>query len=131
MICLHDDIAEGKDEPAGLGSRASMRYADELAKRGYVCLVPDYPSFGENRYDFHKNAGKYASLSMKAVWDNIRSIDLLETMPEVSTKRNASTIAAIPSAATAMRGNLLRARWSSRKWPRRSSSTRDLPWRIT
>jgi hypothetical protein len=84
MICLHDDTPQGKDEPTGLGGRDSLRYADELAQRGIICLVPDYPSYGEN-YDFQKN--NYASGSMKAVWDNIRGIDLLETMPEVSPKR--------------------------------------------
>jgi dienelactone hydrolase len=87
MLCLHDDTPLGKDEPAGLAGRASMHYADELARRGYVCLVPDYPSYGETAYDFKKNAKTYASGSMKAVWDNIRGIDLLETLPEVSTKR--------------------------------------------
>jgi pimeloyl-ACP methyl ester carboxylesterase len=64
-----------------------MHYADELAKRGYVCLVPDYPSFGENPFDFTKHAAAYPSGAMKAVWDNIRGIDLLETMPVVSNKR--------------------------------------------
>jgi dienelactone hydrolase len=82
MICLHDDNPRGKDEPAGPGG-----IAEELAQRGYVCLVPDYPSFGENAFDFKKNPGNYASGAMKAVWDNIRGIDLLETLPEVSTKR--------------------------------------------
>jgi dienelactone hydrolase len=87
MLCLHDDTPLGKDEPAGLAGRASMHYADELARRGYVCLVPDYPSYGENAYDVKMHAKTYASGSMKAVWDNIRGIDLLESMPEVSTKR--------------------------------------------
>jgi Dienelactone hydrolase family/FG-GAP-like repeat len=87
MLCLHDDTALGKDEPAGLGGRAGMHYADELAKRGYVCLVPDYPSFGEDQYDFQKHTQAYASGSMKAVWDNVRGIDLLETLPEVNPKR--------------------------------------------
>jgi dienelactone hydrolase len=87
LICLHDDTPLGKDEPAGLGGRDSLHYADDLAQRGYVCLVPDYPSFGDNAYDFKKHAGTYASGSMKAVWDNIRGIDLLETLPEVSNKR--------------------------------------------
>src|SRR5205085_5791431 len=76
MLCLHDDTPSGKDEPAGLGGRDSLRYADELARRGYVCLVPDYPSYGENAYDFHKYAGTYASGSLKAVWDNVRGVDL-------------------------------------------------------
>jgi dienelactone hydrolase len=87
MICLHDDTPLGKDEPAGLGGRASLYYADELARRGYVCLVPDYPSFGDNPFDLKKQAATYASGAMKAVWDNLRGIDLLETLPEVNGKR--------------------------------------------
>ena len=87
MICLHDDTPLGKDEPAGLGGRESMRFADDLAKRGIVCLVPDYPTFGENPFDLKKSSGLYASGAMKAAWDNIRGIDLLETMPEVNRKR--------------------------------------------
>ena len=47
----------------------------ELAERGYVCLVPDYPSYGEDRFDFAKNAQAYPSGALKAVWNNIRCID--------------------------------------------------------
>ena len=47
MLCLHQTTGIGKDEPAGLGGLKSLHYAHELAERGYVCLVPDYPSFGE------------------------------------------------------------------------------------
>ncbi len=87
MICLHDDTPLGKEEPAGLAGRATLAYAADLAERGYVCLVPDYPSMGETAYDFKKNPGNYASGTMKAVWDNIRGIDLLETVPNVSPKK--------------------------------------------
>jgi dienelactone hydrolase len=87
MLCLHDDTPPGKDEPAGLGGRDSLRYADELARRGYVCLVPDYPSYGENQFDFKKHAELYAGGAIKAVWDNVRGVDLLETLPEVNPKR--------------------------------------------
>jgi len=83
MLCLHQTIKIGKDEPAGLGGKPSLYYAHELAKRGYVCLVPDYPSFGEYAYDFKKQGAHFASGSMKAIWNNIRAIDLLETLPQV------------------------------------------------
>jgi dienelactone hydrolase len=63
-----------------------LHYAHELAERGYVCLVPDYPSFGEYKYDFKQAAG-YVSGSMKAVWNNLRAVDLLESLPEVDTER--------------------------------------------
>ena len=86
MLCLHQTIAIGKDEPAGLGGTSSLHYAHELAERGYVCLVPDYPSFGEYTYDFKKQGAHYASGSMKAIWNNVRAVDLLETLPEVNAE---------------------------------------------
>jgi dienelactone hydrolase len=63
-----------------------MAYGLELAQRGYVVIVPDYPSFGEHKYDFAPARG-YASGSMKAIWDNIRAVDLLESLPEVDADR--------------------------------------------
>ncbi len=46
-------------------------------------LAPDYPSFGEYPYDFRSDTS-YSSGTMKAIWDNIRAVDLLATMPEVN-----------------------------------------------
>ena len=85
VLCLHQTVAIGKDEPAGLGKRDELRYAVHLAERGYVTLAPDYPSFGEYKYDFSKS--KFASGSMKAIWNNRRAIDLLVSLPEVDAKR--------------------------------------------
>ena len=83
MLCLHQTTGIGKDEPAGLGGLPSLHYAHELAERGYVCLVPDYPSFGEYPYDFKKQGAHRLSGSMKAIWNNMRAVDLLETLPQV------------------------------------------------
>lgn len=85
MVCLHQTIAMGKDEPIGKGPKESLRQALHLVKRGYVCLVPDYPSFGEYQYDFKKSS--FASGSMKAIWNCSRCIDFLETLPQVDKKR--------------------------------------------
>ena len=87
MLCLHQTIKIGKDEPAGLGGNPHLHYAHELASRGYVCLVPDYPSFGEDEFDFEKEGFPGQSGSMKAIWNNIRSIDFIETLPEVDPDR--------------------------------------------
>lgn len=84
VLALHQTTKIGKGEPAGLGNK-EMAYGLELAQRGYVVIVPDYPSFGEHRYDF--SAPGYASGSMKAVWDNVRAVDLLEALPEVDPDR--------------------------------------------
>ena len=44
--------------------------AEELVKRGNICIVPEYPAD--------------AGAAMKYVWSNIRALDLLETLPEVN-----------------------------------------------
>jgi dienelactone hydrolase len=85
MLCLHQTTSIGKDEPVGRGGSPNMHYAKELAERGYVTLSPDYPSFGEHPYDFAANP-QYASGSMKAVWDNIRAVDLLSSLEEVDAE---------------------------------------------
>jgi dienelactone hydrolase len=85
VLCLHQTVTIGKDEPAGLGKREELRYAVHLAERGYVTLAPDYPSFGEYPYDFSKS--RHPSGSIKAVWNNMRAIDLLASLPQVDAKR--------------------------------------------
>lgn len=87
MLCLHQTNNVGKDEPAGLGGLSNLHYAHELAERGFVCLAPDYPSFGEYTYDFKKQGAGYASGSMKAIWNNMRAVDLLETVPQVDKNK--------------------------------------------
>ncbi|MGQ9504442.1 MAG: alpha/beta fold hydrolase [Thermogutta sp.] len=87
-LCLHQTTHLAKDEPAGTHPDAAWPYAHELALRGFVCLVPDYPSFGEHAYAF-KSHPEYFSGTMKAIWDNVRAIDLLESLPEVDRDRIA------------------------------------------
>ena len=83
MLCLHQTTGIGKGEPAGLGGLENLHYAHELARKGFVCLVPDYPSFGDYPYDFRIQGAHFDSGSMKAIWNNIRGVDLLESLPEV------------------------------------------------
>jgi len=86
VLCLHQTTKAGKREAAGLEGNPHMYYALELARQGYVTLAPDYPSLGEHAYKFDPQHG-YASGTMKAIWDNIRSIDLLVARPEVNAER--------------------------------------------
>lgn len=85
VLCLQQTTSAGKDEAAGLQGDVDMKYALELAEAGFVTIAPDYPSFGEYTHDFE--ADQYQSGTMKAIWDNSRAIDLLETMPEVDSTR--------------------------------------------
>jgi dienelactone hydrolase len=87
ILCLHQTNSVGKDEPAGLGGLPNLHYAHQLAERGFVCIVPDYPSFGGYRYDFSSPAHPHASGSIKAVWNNLRAVDLVAALPEVDQTR--------------------------------------------
>jgi acetyl esterase/lipase len=85
VLCLHQTTPSGKDSPAGLADRPSLHYALELTRRGFITLSPDYPSLGEHKHDF--DSDQYASGSMKAIYDNVRAIDLLQSLPEVDPER--------------------------------------------
>ncbi len=85
ILALHQTTPLGKKEPAGLGPNENKHYGLELAKRGYVVLVPDYPSFGDYQYDF--KADDYVSGSMKGIFNHMRAVDLLLSRPEVDPAR--------------------------------------------
>jgi dienelactone hydrolase len=84
-LCLHQTVRIGKEEPAGMGGSANLHYARELAERGFVTLSPDYPGFGEHKTDVY--ARGWHSGTMKAIWDNIRAVDLLQSLPEADGDR--------------------------------------------
>ncbi|MFN3650596.1 MAG: alpha/beta hydrolase family protein [Armatimonadota bacterium] len=86
-LCLHQTVPIGKSEPVGLGGAPSLHYGKELAERGFVVLAPDYPSFADHKIDVY--ARGWQSGSMKAIWDNMRATDLLQSLPEVDGKRIA------------------------------------------
>lgn len=85
ILCLHPSTAVGKAEPAGVDGEPSLHYAAHLAARGYVTLAPDYPNFGEYTYDPYAHG--YASATMKGIWNHMRAIDLLQSLPEVDGRR--------------------------------------------
>lgn len=85
MLCLHQTTALGKGEPAGVGGLKNLHYAEELAERGYVTLAPDYPNFGDYKLDVYSRG--YASATMKGIWNHMRAVDLLQSLPEVDGDR--------------------------------------------
>ncbi len=85
ILALHQTVEIGKGEPAGLGKNPNLQYGHELAQRGYVVLIPDYPSFGDYTYDYTKD--RYPSGSIKGVLNHMRCVDLLCALPEVDPKR--------------------------------------------
>lgn len=82
VLCLHPtDMKVGHQVVVGLGGRAGRQYAAELAERGCVTLSPAYPHLA----NYWPNLGAlgYVSGTMKAIWDNSRALDLLESLPFV------------------------------------------------
>jgi pimeloyl-ACP methyl ester carboxylesterase len=86
MLCLHQTVRAGKDEPVGLAGSTNLHYALELTRRGYVTLSPDYPSLGEHEWDFNAHP-EYVSGTMKAIHDNRRAVDLLQSLSGVDPAR--------------------------------------------
>lgn len=66
-------------EPLGARNRD---YARRLVEAGFVVLAPAYPLMADHRPDLP--ALGYVSGTMKAIWDNIRGLDLLDQLPEVA-----------------------------------------------
>jgi dienelactone hydrolase len=66
--------------------RPSYRaFGRDLAERGYVVLAPAYPHLANYAPDLEGLV--YQSGTMKTIWDNIRGLDLLQTMPQVKRDR--------------------------------------------
>jgi hypothetical protein len=82
VLCLHGtDNVVGHGIVVGLGNKPNRQYASELAERGYVTLAPNYPLLAKYQPDL--KALGWESGTLKAVWDNMRGLDLLETLPYV------------------------------------------------
>lgn len=91
VLCLHPtDHNVGHKVALGLGGRPGRQYAAELAERGYVTLSPAYPHLA----DYWPNLARlgYVSGTMKAIWDNIRGLDLLASLPYVDDTRGFGAI---------------------------------------
>lgn len=91
VLCLHPtDNQVGHKVVVGLGGREGRQYAAELAERGFVTLSPAYPHLA----NYWPNLGKhgYVSGTMKAIWDNIRALDLLAAQPEVNAANGFGVI---------------------------------------
>ncbi|WP_153555915.1 alpha/beta hydrolase [Roseimaritima sediminicola] len=82
VLCLHPtDNVNGNKVVVGLGGRANRQYAAELAERGYVTLAPAYPLLADYQPDLEQLG--WESGTLKAIWDNMRGVDLLQSLPYI------------------------------------------------
>jgi dienelactone hydrolase len=75
ILTLHQTHQLGQKVVVGLGESPTDEYGVELARRGFVCLAPPYPHLA----NYAPDLSKYQSGTMKAIWDNVRGLDLLTT----------------------------------------------------
>lgn len=86
MVVLHPTGDQGKHLVDTKTQYYNHVPAKELAERGYVVIAPDYPGMGDLKvYDFDND--RYESGTMKAIFNHMRSIDLLQEMEEVDPER--------------------------------------------
>ena len=83
VLALHQTHAAGRRVVVGLGQSPDDEYGVEVVQRGFVVLAPAYPLLADYAPDL--TALGYVSGSRKAVWDNIRGLDLLASIPAVRT----------------------------------------------
>lgn len=89
VLALHPtDDRVGHGVLIGRGGTPYPPYAAELAKRGFIVLAPSYPLLAGYQPDV-KGLG-WASGTLKAVWDNIRGLDLLDSLPSVKPGRRGA-----------------------------------------
>ena len=73
ILTLHQTHALGQKVVVGLGASTNDEYGVELAKRGFVCLAPAYPWLA----NYAPSLTNWESGTMKAIWDNVRGLDLM------------------------------------------------------
>ncbi len=87
-LALHPTGAPGKDIVAGETDKVNRGYAVELARRGWVVLAPDYPTMGEPQADAYDLG--YESVTMQAIYNHSRGVDLLQSLAEVDAEKIAA-----------------------------------------
>jgi cephalosporin-C deacetylase-like acetyl esterase len=95
IVCCHDAVAQGKEEPAGINGDPILALAKHYAEMGYATLAPDSITAGErispglDAYDtkmFYKDNPR-SSAAGKMLWDHITAIEVLCETKRVDASR--------------------------------------------
>ena len=92
ILALHqttEDHKVGAKEAAGLDGNKNYHYGLELAKLGFVVIIPDYPFFGsyEPLVSSVYNDYGYESMTMKGLINHIASINVLTSLSFVDSQQ--------------------------------------------
>ncbi|MCB9385730.1 MAG: alpha/beta fold hydrolase [Bryobacterales bacterium] len=85
VLALHPTGPLGKGIVMGESERENRNYGEELARRGYVVLAPDYPTMGDPQTDPYELG--YVSTTMKGIYNHSRGVDLLASLERVDPER--------------------------------------------
>lgn len=83
ILALHQTHPLGYKVVVGLSESTNDVYGVELVRRGFICLAPSYPHLA----NYAPDLSKYESGTMKAIWDNVRGLDLLATYAHCDPER--------------------------------------------
>lgn len=86
ILALHPTGDPGKRLIGGPSPKPNRQYANELARRGYVVIAPDYPSFGDLKdHDFEEDG--HPSGTMQGILNHMRCVDYLQSLEQVDPER--------------------------------------------
>lgn len=95
ILCCHQQVPQGKDEPAGVKGDTRLAFAQRYAELGYVTIAPDCITAGERQshglppYDsksFYKDNPKMSVIG-KMIQDHIYALDALCDLKRVDPAR--------------------------------------------
>ncbi|HIJ65130.1 MAG TPA: prolyl oligopeptidase family serine peptidase [Candidatus Hydrogenedentes bacterium] len=95
LLCCHQMVGQGKDEPAGLDGNPLLAFAQHYAQLGYVTFAPDCITAGDRvsvdsaPYDtksFYKDNPRSSAMG-KMLWDHVRAVDALCESKRVDAAR--------------------------------------------
>ncbi|MBI4559204.1 MAG: prolyl oligopeptidase family serine peptidase [Candidatus Hydrogenedentes bacterium] len=95
ILCCHQTVPQGKDEPAGLEGDPNLAFAQHYAELGYVTLAPDCITAGErvsvglqpfDTANFYKDYPRMSAMG-KMLWDHMHALDVLCDTRRVDSAR--------------------------------------------
>ena len=109
ILCCHQAVAQGKDEPAGIDGDPNFAFARRYAELGYVTLAPDCIAAGERvgtglaPYD---TANHYADQPKLSAMGRMFSEPAL-TLSPIGMKYILATLCSKPAATKAVMGKMM------------------------
>ncbi|MBT4863949.1 MAG: hypothetical protein HON53_02365, partial [Planctomycetaceae bacterium] len=83
IVGMHPTSQSGK---SSFESWPLCNFPIELAMKGYVVIVPDYPGFGDSQ-NHNFDADRYDSGTIKGVFNHMSCVDLLQLHPDVNPNK--------------------------------------------